>query len=221
MLLRTASVACMVIAARRAYSDATKWIRSARPERLHGWNRAGILFVNSFLTGMLLLSIIGTFAPSRFGSPGAAPFRSGLTSIALGVIVALCVAFAVVRRQEIAWTVRRLREPTHRAMTDHPAFEGAANALEACPRPMQSRFALFWVWGPAALWVLGAVFAFSAAYFVIDAVLARFSIGFEQVLLLAANAAISVLLLRAGAARFATWRLALSVYRSATEGYPE
>jgi hypothetical protein len=210
----------MVIAARRAYSDATRWIRSSRPSRLRGWNRAGILFVNSFLVGVLLLGVIGTLAPSRFGSPGATAFRSGLPSFALIGIVALCGMCAFIRRREIVWALRRLREPAHRIFSDEPAFEGAVNALEACPRPMQSRFALFWVWGPAAMFVLGAVFAFSAAYFVIDAVLASFSVGWEQVALGAGNALASVVVFRVAAARLATWRLALGVYRSATEGYP-
>jgi hypothetical protein len=209
----------MVIAARRAYSDATKWIRSSRPSRLHGWNRAGILFVNSFLAGVLLLGAIGTLAPSRFGSPGARAFRSGLPSLALIGIVALCGMFAFIRRREIASVVRRLREPAHSLFGDDPAFEGAANALESCPKPMQSRFALFWVWGPAAVFVLGGILAFSAAYFVIDAVLAGFSVGWEQAALGAGNALASLVIFRVAAARLATWRLALSVYRSATEGY--
>jgi hypothetical protein len=210
----------MVIAARRAYSDATRWIRSSRPRRLHGWNRAGILFVNSFLAGVLLLGVIGILAPSRFGSPGATAFRSGLPSFALIGIVALCGMFAFIRRKEIVGGVRQLREPAQRAFREDPAFEGAVNALEACPGPMQSRFALFWVWGPAALFVLGGVFAFSAAYFVIDAVLASFSLGWEQAALGAGNSLASVAVFRLAAARLATWRLALSVYRSATEGYP-
>jgi hypothetical protein len=210
----------MVIAARRAYSDATKWIRSSRPSHIRGWNRAGILFVNSFLAGILLLGVIGTLAPSRFGSPGARAFSSGLPSLALIGIVALCGMFAFIRRREIVWAVRRLREPARRALREDPAFEGAVNALEACPRPMQSRFALFWVWGPAAVFVLGGVFAFSAAYFVIDALLAGFSVGWEQAALGVANALASLMIFRLAAARLATWRLALSVYRSATEGYP-
>jgi hypothetical protein len=210
----------MVIAARRAYSDATRWVRSSRPKRLHGWNRAGILFVNTFLAGILFLGIIGILAPSRFGSPGATAFRSGLPAVALVGIAALCGVFAFIRRHEIAWAIRRLREPARRAVSEDPAFEGAVNALEACPRPMQSRFALFWVWGPTAMFILGAVFAFSAAYFVIDAILARFSVGWEQAALGAGNAVVSLAVFRVAAARLATWRLASSVYRSATEGYP-
>lgn len=108
-----------------------------------------------------------------------------------------------------------LREPLDR----FEAFDPAVHALLAAPATLRTRFALGWVWAPAGAVVAAAFFAASSAYFLVDAVLARFQIGWEQPLLAAVNAVAGLLLLRLAATRLATWRLAFSVHREVTGSY--
>lgn len=202
----------MVRAARRAYSDAISWIKQARPRRSTRGRLAWKLFRTIYAGSFLLLGVIGLLRPSRFGSPTSRPLRS-VEWAALALLVAIVVAFAFIRRQRIVGSFRRLLEPFRRPL-DHPSHDPAAGALESCPAPLRTRFALGWVWGPAAAVVVAAFLAASSAYFVVDAVLARFEIGWQQPLLAAIQALASLLVLRAVAARLGTWRLALSVHRS-------
>jgi len=62
-------------------------------------------------------------------------------------------------------------------------------------------------------------FAFSAAYFVIDGILARAQLGPGQWLMLAANFLLGAIAFRLGALRLSTWRIAASAYRDATGRY--
>lgn len=206
----------MVMAARRAYSDVIRWIKDARPRRA-GSRLALKLFRTVYAGSFLLLGTIGLLRPSRFGSPTSRPLRS-MEWFALAALVVLVAGFALVRRGRIARSLHRLLEP-FRYPLDHPSHDPAAGALESCPAPLRVRFALAWVWGPVAGLVLAAFLAASSAYFVVDAVLARFEIGWEQPILAALQALASLLVLRAIATRLSIWRLALSVHRAVTGGY--
>lgn len=206
----------MVRAARRAYSDVIRWMKEARPRGVAG-RLALKLFRTIYAGSFLLLGTIGLLRPSRFGSPTSRPLRSP-EWIALAVLVAVVAAIVIVRRRRIAASLRRLLEPFRHPL-DHPSHEPAAGALESCPTPLRTRFALGWVWGPAGAVVLAAFLAASSAYFLIDAVLARFEIGWEQPILAALQALASLLVLRAVATRLSTWRLAVSVHRDVAGGY--
>lgn len=207
----------MVIAARRAYSDAIRWMKDARPSGSHSGRLAWRLFRSVYLAALLLLGAIGLIRPSRFGSPTSRPMRS-VEWAALALLVAVLAGFALLRRRRIRASLTRFGEPFRRPL-DHPSHAPATSALESCPAPLRTRFALGWVWGPAAGFVLSALLAASSAYFVIDVLLAGFSIGWEQPLLAALQALLGLIVMRAVASRLATWRLAMSVQRSLTGAY--
>lgn len=63
-------------------------------------------------------------------------------------------------------------------------------------RRLQSRFAVAWVWGPMVVAVIAVLFAFSSAYFLIDAILQRFVVGWETPILAAVSALVSIILWR-------------------------
>ncbi len=208
----------MVIAAGRAYADLVRWMKKARPRGLRPWRLTRSIFRACMVGSTLVLGGIGLIRPSRFGSQSSSA-GGGPEWWALGLLVALCVVAVMLRRRPIAEAAARLVEPWRRPLTDLASFEPAASALESCPAPLRTRFAIGWVWGPALLVVAGAFFAASAIYFVIDAILAGFSIGWEQPLLAVINMILSLVVLRVGAGRLATWRLAWSVHREVTGGY--
>lgn len=209
----------MVLERRRAYSDAVAWVRLARPHRLAAGRFAWRCFLRSLFAGILVLGLVGLATPSRFGAPGAAAFRSGWPAFTLLGLVALCALVAVVRRKRIASLIERLREPWRRPLSDWPNYEDACDALAACPESQQSRFAASWVWGPMVGALLAVLFAFSAAYFLIDALLQRFVVGLQTPILAAANALVSIILWRLVAVRISTWRFAASVYKNVSTGY--
>ena len=205
----------MVIAAGRAYQDLIRWIKEARLRTLVAWRLARRLFGTSVLGSAALLGAIGLFTPARFGSPGSRP-RAGPEWWALACLVAVCLVMLLLRRSKMSYGVTRLRETFRGTLEEHPSFEPAVSALDSCPAALRTRFALGWVWGPLAAGVLGAVFAASSVYFVIDAILARFSIGWQQLLLAAVNAALSLIVFRLAAKRLSVWRLSFTVHRAVT-----
>ncbi len=208
----------MVLAARRSYSDLTGWMKQARPRSLRPWRLALKVFRSLTLGALTLLGVIGLASPARFG---AATSRAGASTgwWALMVLVAFCLIWMGIKSGGIRTTVARIAEPLSRPLDHVSSFEPAWGALESCPAPLRTRFALGWVWGPVAVVVLAAVFAASVAYFVVDMLLAEFTIGPEQPLLLLINGALALIVLRLGAKRLSTWRLAFSVHRAASGHY--
>jgi hypothetical protein len=166
-----------------------------------------------------VLGLIGLVAPSNFGSLDGNTLRSGWPLIVLLVILVAAAFYAAVKRAHIAWLVARAREPMRRPLDESPAYEGAVGALAACPGAFRIRFGVAFVWGPLGLVVLGVTFAFVAAYFVIDAVLARFLVGWAQPLYALGGALMSIIVFGLAAVRLATWRLATSVYKTVSTGY--
>ena len=206
--------------ARAAYRDAVTWVKLARPKRLNATGFALRSFRSSWLAGIVFLGLIGLVSPSSFGAPGARGFfASGWPSFLLLGAIVLCLLYAFAKREEIGWLVTRLRDPWRRAMTEDPNYEGLVTALEQCPGPLQSRFSMRFVWRPLVVAVLAGFFSFSSAYFAVDAILGRFLIGWEQPVLAAANALVSVVLWRIGAGGLSTWRLATSARNSVAGGY--
>lgn len=204
---------------RRPYSDAAAWMRSRVPPRPDRAALATAALTAFLVDGLLLLSLIGLVSPARFGSVGSRAFGSGWRSLALAGLAVLCAVWLLARLRPHRWVVAKAREPFRRPLEEDPAFAGAAGALDAARAPLKTRFALGWIWLPAAA-VLGAVAtSLTTAYFVVDAVLARFEIGWQQPVLAAANLVVAWSLLRAAAARIAVWPLAVSVHREATTGY--
>ena len=208
----------MVIAAHRAYSDAVRWLKSARPPRLNGWRLTRRIFQVCFVGSLLLLGAIGLASPQRFGSPGGGPGGS-LQWWGLAALLVLCVAWCATKRHGIKAGAERLAEPFRRPLDRLEAFYPATDALLSAPSAVRTRFAIGWVWGPAAIVVLGAFFAASSAYFLVDAILARFQIGWEQPVLAVVNALLSLVVLRSAAKRLSTWRLAFSIHREVTGSY--
>lgn len=205
----------MVIAAGRVYRDLIRWIKEARPRTFKPWRLASHLFWTCILGATLLLGMIGLFQPARFGSRSTRPLR-GTEWWLLAAVVSICVVVLYVRRERIHASVTRFQEIFRGGLQQHPSFEPAVGALDSSPAAFRTRFALGWVWGPVALLVAGATAAASAVYFLIDAILARFTVDPEQVLLAAVNALVSVVILRLGAKRLSVWRLSYAVHRSAT-----
>jgi hypothetical protein len=209
----------MVLAARRAYVTAKRATRSARPGRIARMRFARRAFAGVFVAGLALLALIAVVAPSHFGQPGAETARSGWPFYVLLAVIAGTCAYAAVRWKELSWLVARLREPLVRPLNDSPRFDDAADALASCPPLLRVRWALIYVWGPL-LWALAAgTLAFSSAYFMVDAVLARGRVGWAPPLYALVFAILSILVLAAVAGRLATWRFAVSVHKEVTTGY--
>jgi hypothetical protein len=209
-----------VLAARRAYANTRSFVRAARPRHIARGRLARRAFAGSFLAGVALLGLIGIASPSQFGQPGAATLQSGWPLYALSALITSVGLLALARRRHLAWLLARLREPLDRPLDDHHGFGDAVSALEACPAPLRTRFALSWVWGPVVGAVLGGTFAFSSAYFVVDAVLARFRVGWAQPVYALGFAALSMIVFAAAAGRMSTWRFATSVHKEVSTGYP-
>jgi hypothetical protein len=153
-------------------------------------------------------------SPKSFGQPGADILSLGWPSIVfVGLVLASAVGL-VLSRARIVWAVRRVREPYERTLSEDPAYEGAVNALAACARPLQIRFALGWAWGPMLVVIAAGLLAFSAGYLVVYAALSRFDVGWQTYAIAIGDVVLGVGLLTVMAGRVASWRLATSVYRS-------
>ena len=204
---------------RGAYPDAVAWMRSRVPPRRDRASIAASALTAALLDGLLLLSLIGIASPARFGSLGSRAFGSGWRTFALLGIAVACGLWLVARFRAHRWVVAKTREPFRRPLEEDPAFAGASGALDAARSPLKTRFALGWSWLPAIA-VLGAVGAsLTTGYFLVDAVIARFEVGWQQPVLAGVNLLVAWLLLRAAAGRLAVWPLAVSVHREATTGY--
>ncbi len=208
----------MVIAAHRAYGDAVRWIKSARPPRLNPWRLTRRIFQVCFVGALMVLAIIGLVSPERFGSPTSRP-AGAIQWWSLVALLVGCLAWCASKRSGIVAGATRLFEPLRRPLDELDAFYPATDALLSAPAAVRTRFAVGWVWGPVAVVVLAGFFAASAAYFLVDAILARFQIGWEQPVLAVVNAALSLVVLRLGAKRLSTWRLAFSIHRDVTGSY--
>jgi hypothetical protein len=211
----------MVLAAHRAYATLKRLVRAARPQRVGRGTFARRTFAANFVAGVGILGGIGLTAPSQFGQPGAATLHTGWPSWLLIGVIALCCLVAWTKRADLTWLYARVREPFVRPLDEARGFADAVDALASCPAPLRTRFAVSWVWGPIAAAVLGATFAFSAAYFVVDAILARGRVGWAQPVYGAAFALLSMALFAAAAPRLASWRFATSVHKEASTGYPD
>ena len=217
----------MVRRAHGAYSDAVKWIKISRPRRARESGFGGRCFTNSFIAGVVVLGVIGLLSPSSFGQTRGFSAGGRLGGLGLGWPALLLAAFvglgflyALTHFRGIRWTVTRLIDPWRRPMTEHPSYEGAVGALEHCPDALRSRFAWRFVYRPMVIAVLATFFAFSSSYFLVDATLAQFIVGWQQPVLAVVNALVSVLLWRVAASGLSTWRIAASVYKTVSTGYP-
>jgi hypothetical protein len=207
----------MVTSAHRAYGQAVRWLKAARPRRIDSTRFALRCFGGSLVAGIILLGVLGLLSPSSFNSPGSRAL-AGEWTIALAALVAIGVVIALTRVAHLRWLFARIREP-FRVPIRSQHFEGAADSLAACPEALQSRWATAWVWGPALLAIGGVTFAFSCAYFVISAVLSGGRIGLGNPILAGVNALLSLVCFALAATRLSTWRLALSVLREVTGRY--
>ena len=207
----------MVIAGRRAYVEAVRWLKSARPRKIHSGGFAFRCFGTSLLFGLVVMGLFGLFNPSSFNAPGSRALASRWTPV-LAVLVGVAVLLLLSSFARLRWLFQRIREPFKGPVRSRQ-FEGAADALAASPEPMHARWAVSWVWGPALLAVGGVTFAFSSAYFVVGAVLSGGRIGWGNPVVAGVNAFLSLICFRLGAARLSTWRLALSVHREVTGRY--
>jgi hypothetical protein len=205
------------MAAQRAYLEAVRWLKAARPHRIDSGRFALRSFAGSLLFGIIVLGLFGLLSPSSFNVPGSRPLAGRWTLVLVGLVV-VCVLILVAFLARLRWLFERIREPFVRPLSGRH-FEGAADALAACSAPMQSRWAISWVWGPALFAVGGVTFAFSCAYFIVGAVLSGGRIGWGNPIVAGVNALLSLLCFAVGAARLATWRLALSVHREVTGRY--
>lgn len=210
----------MVAGSRRAYSDAAAWMTSRVPGRRSRAAIASRALTACLVASAFLLSLIAMVSPARFGSQGSRAFGSGWPVLVLAAVAIASLAWIVARRRSAAWLLARAREPFRRPLEGDPAFTGASGALAACAAPLRTRFALGWVWAPAAAAVVAGAACLSASYFLVDAVLARFEVGWQQPVLAAANLVIAWGLLRLAAGRLAVWPLAVAAHRAATVGYP-
>jgi hypothetical protein len=204
----------MVISSHRTYADAVSWMRHGRPADL---DRKALAF--RIFGGCLAVGIVGWGAgayvnPESFGQPGGEVLSLGWPSVIYAALVVASAGALVMSRRRIAWVAARVREPYERALAEHPSYEGAVNALAACARPMQIRFAVGWTWGPMIAVVTAALLTLSTAYLVVYAVLSRFEVGWQTYTIVAGDAALALILLIAFAGRLSTWRVATSAYRA-------
>ena len=211
----------MVRASQRAYADAVRWLKAARPRRIDAGRYAMRSFAGSLLAGIVVLGVIGLAAPSAFGAPGGRALGNRTLSLALAATIAAAALILAANGARLRWLMRRIREPLTRPLNWEPNFDGAADALTQCSEAWRSRWATSWVWVPALLAGAGVLFAFSSAYFVVGAVIAGGRIAWGHPLLAGINALFSIVSFAAGATRLSTWRLALSVHREVTGRYFE
>jgi hypothetical protein len=174
----------------------------------------------ALVDGVLLMSCIGLVSPASFGVSGGRAFGSASRALSLAAIAAACAIWVALRIRTHRWVVARAREPFRRPLDDDPGFAGAAGALDAARAPLKTRFAVGWIWLPAVAALGAGGASLTTAYFLVDAVIARFQIAWQQPAFAAVNLAVAWALLRIAAGRLAVWPLAVSVHREATTGYP-
>jgi hypothetical protein len=209
-----------------AYSDAVKWTKLDRPRRFDRASFAGHCWQNSFVAGVVVLGVIGFLSPTTYGQTRGFSERGRFGALGLGWpglvllgLVVLGLLYALAHREGIRWTILRVIDPWRRPMTESSSYEGAVGALDASSDALKTRYAWRFVYRPMVLAVLATFFAFSSAYFLVDATLARFEVGWQQPVLGVVNTLISLILWRVAALGLSTYRLAASVYKSVSTGY--
>jgi hypothetical protein len=204
----------MVMSSRRTYADAVSWMRHGQPSALDRRGLAFRIFGACLAAGVLCWGVGAYFSPDSFGQPGGEVLSLGWPSAVYGGLVAGSALALLLAGRRIAWVAARIREPYERTLVEHPSYEGGVNALEACARPLQLRFAIGWTWGPMIAVVAAALLAFSSAYVIVYTVLSRFEVGWQTYAIGIGDAAVGLALLLTVAGRLTTWRVATSVYRS-------
>lgn len=199
--------------------DAISWIESARPAGSNRWGVAQRVFGGFFLAGLVLFGALAIASPDDFGQAGGDTLHQGWPSLALVATIAVGAAGLFLARRRISAIAERNltgREPM--SGPEQHAFEPALNALAACARPLQIRFAVARVWLPGAAACLGALLAASASYFGVYALLARGEVGVQTVALALGDVVIGLGVLGLATPRLSTWRLARRVYSAVTPG---
>lgn len=193
-----------------------KTTRSGRARRARFARKS---FGWAFSVGIVVLGLIALLDPADFGRPSTNTLRTGWPAAAVGALVVAGLALFALTHKRMRASFDTVREPFRRPLDGSEAYEGASAALEDCPQSLQTRFAFGWVWGPGALAVAGTTFAWAAAFFILDALLSRLTVGWQQGAFFGADIVLSLLCFALGAGRLRTWKLAVSVYRNATIGY--
>ncbi len=93
-------------AGHRSYSDAVSWLTSTEAPRTRSTRLAVRLLDGSVVAGVLVLGTIGLASPASFGSPGAAPFRSGWPWLLLLGLVGTSVAVFAIRWKIVTSALR-------------------------------------------------------------------------------------------------------------------
>lgn len=204
----------MVMSTRRTYADAVAWVRHGQPQVLERGGRTLRIFGGCFATGIVGWGVGAYFNPESFGQPGADVLSLGWPTMLYVALVGASALALVLARRRISWVAARVREPYERALAELPSYEGAVNALAACARPLQLRFAIGWSWGPMIAVVVAAFLSLSSAYLVVYAVLSRFDVGWQTYAIALGDALAALVILIAVGGRLATWRVATSAYRA-------
>ena len=195
----------------RAYADANRWMKTLSARRAARGNPWLALNV-ALLGGVIVVGTIGLASPSAFGDPHATPARGGWPWFAVLALVVVCASpFALSGRNAV-----RIARP-RAELADLDAVEAATNALRASAAAYRTRFALTWIWLPIVGAVAGVAFSLAAAYFAVDAILARFQVGLAHPLLAIVDVALAAVAFRAAGPRLTILSAALRVHRHASE----
>ena len=92
----------MVMASEKAYSDAKKWLRTARPRRIERNRFAWRSFAGFFLAGLVVLGIISLLAPNSFGAPGTNTLGTGWPLILVLALIAGSLLYALLQRRRLS-----------------------------------------------------------------------------------------------------------------------
>ena len=203
----------------RAYSDAVGWLKAARTRPVRRLGFADRALGATVAAGLPLLCTFALLSPGSFGAPASSTFGSGWPLYVLLGLLGLSVLLLLVNWKRIRWFAARAREPFVSPPSGDQAYEGGADALAACNGSQQTRFAFWWIWGPAGVGLLGVITGMSATYFLVDAILARFDVGWGHLILAAVNLVLSYVFFAFAARRLATWRWAVAIHKSVTTGY--
>ena len=194
----------------RAYADANRWMKAVSARRAERTWR--LTFYVALLGGVVVVGAIGLASPSVFGDPHAAPGRGGWPWFVVLALVLVCASPFALGGKRLVGIARPRAE-----LADVDAVEAATNALSASSAPFRTRFAMTWIWIPIAAAVAGTAFSFAAAYFAVDAILARFQVGFTHAILAIADVALAAGAFRIAAPRLTTLSAAVRAHRDASE----
>jgi hypothetical protein len=194
-----------------SYSDAVAWLKAA-PVRSSGRARWALRALDaSVFAGLVILGLIGLLSPSSYGNPGSAPLRTGWPWLVLLGLVATCLLVLGLRARRFRALWRDLK---HGDPATDEAVDACSATLEAGPPSAQTRFVFAWVWGPVVVMAIATAFAFATAYFAVDAILARFEVGWQQPLLGIIDAVIAFVLFLLCAPRGARVAIAYRAYKA-------